>query len=454
LVLGRIRITSLIVLVSIFVFVLASFFLSDQTARTYETSNYITFLGLLITLAFTLKKDALKFVFSPSFIAVAYLNINFFLGSYLFKNDLVFKKLLPDYELWEFYDTRIIFFNCANFAILISYFFKAKFGLKTPTLIRFNKISKPSLLFISAILLLLIAPFQFPFATIPKSILAIVLFILIRNKYKVRKRILYYFLILLLLALVSTHSKRDAIFLILPILLLEMDNLKLKVSFKAFIRTAVVVFFVVYAVVAMSILRGYGGYKADNFPEASTYVFDYISSGFFVPAIANNLEISYTYLHSNNIIEYLNRGKMDYTKGETFIKPFFIFVPSSIIEKPKNSIGYYTETYDKEFRDEGGSYPVSLQSEFYLNFGMFSLILIFPFFLFCNSIYKYIIALVKSNRILDYFYLLYGYLMFLTLVRGSGLDIFTVYILILILLSFVYKVFIKTLLFKVNEEKS
>ena len=195
----------------------------------------------------------------------------------------------------------------------------------------------------------------------------------------------------------------------------------------------------------MSILRGYGGYKANNFFEASTYVFEYTSSQFFLPAIANNLELSYTYLHSNNVIEYVKRGKMDYTLGETFVKPFFIFIPSSIIEKPKNSIGYYTETYDKEFREEGGSYPVGIQSEFYLNFGMLSLFFVIPFFVFFNTLYRWTLKLIERKEIINYIYLLYGYQIFLTLVRGSGLDIFTVYIIILLFCFYLYKISIKLL---------
>lgn len=443
----RINNNSIVVLIALFLLVIISFFLSNEFAYNYEEYNYVIFQFLLFILVFTLKEKTSSFFLSPSFIAVSYVNINFLLGSYIFKNELVFTKLLTDYELWKFHPARIFFFNSINFLIIITYFVKIKANIKkSPFFISIKNTSRSKLLVITLIFLLIISPFQFPFSTIPKSILAIVLFVLIHGKYGIKRRILYYVLILLLFTLFSSHSKREAIFLILPILLLELNNVRIRMSFKTFLKISFSSLVIIYFVISMSILRGYGGYKAKNFFHASTYVYEYVTSRWFLPAIANNLEISYTYLHSNNVIEYLKRGKMDYTFGETFVKPFFIFIPSSIIEKPKNSIGYYTETYDKEFRKKGGSYPVGIQSEFYLNFGMYSLFFVIPFFVFFNTLYRWMLKLIERNEIINYVYLLYGYQMFLTLVRGSGLDIFAVYIIFLLFFFYLYKMSVKLLL--------
>ncbi|WP_027138118.1 hypothetical protein [Gaetbulibacter saemankumensis] len=443
----KINSNSIVVLIALFLLVIISLCSSEKFAFDYEGYNYAVFQFLLFVLVFTLKDESSRFFLSPSFIAVSYININFFLGSYMFKHGLVFNKFLPDYELWKFHQTRILFFNSINFLIVISYFVRIKTNIKkSPLFISIKKVNYSKLAFITLIFLIVISPFQLTFFIIPKSIFAIILFVIIYQKYILRKRILYYTLILLLFTLFSTHSKREAIFLIFPILLLELNNVRIRMSLKSVFKISLSGLVIIYIIISMSILRGYGGYKAKNFFHASTYVYEYVTSKWFLPAIANNLELSYTYLHSNNIIEYLKSEKMDYTLGETFIKPFFIFIPSSIIEKPKNSIGYYTETYDKEFRNEGGSYPVSVQSEFYLNFGFYSLFFIVPFFVFFNTLYRWMLNLIEGKEIINYIYLLYGYQMFLTLVRGSGLDIFTVYIIILLFSFYLYKMSVKILL--------
>lgn len=436
------------VLIALFLGVVSSFFFSNEFAFQYEGYNYLIFQILLFILVFTLKGEGIKFLLSPSFIAVSYVNINFWLGSYVFKSKNVFTRMLPIFEKWEHYDDRVFFFNAINFLIILSFFLTINLKLKRqrlPVFLNLNTVKWDTLFKITGILFLVIVPIHFSFSIIAKSLLAIILFILVSQKYRLRKRILFYAAIIFIFVLFSTDSKREAFFLLLPILLIEYDKIKIRASFKLFFRVFLGAFLIIYAVVAMSILRGYGGFKADNFFDASEFVFDYMTSNYFVPAIANNLEISTTYLHSNNAIEYLKNGKMDYTLGETFIKPLFIFFPRSIITKPKSSIGYYTATHDPKFREKGGSFPISIQSEFYLNFGIFSLLLIVPFFLIFNGIYKSVLKMIKSNNILNFAYALYIYEIFLSLVRGSGLDIFLVYTIFVLFFFFVYKICVKGL---------
>ncbi len=436
----------LVILTLIFIGVVVSFFFTNDFAFEFEGYNYLIFQVLLFVLVFVLKDQGVKFLLSPSFIAVSYVNINFWLGSYVFKTGNVFTRLLPTFDAWENYDHRIFFFNAINFLIILSYFLTINLRLKRrklPILLDIKRINPKKLFLATVVIFLLISPFKFPFSIVFKSLLAIIMFTLISQRFSLRKRIFFYVLIIFIFVLFSSHSKREAIFLLLPIFLLESYKIRIKLSIKLFLKVFVASFLLLYAIIAMSILRGYGGYKVDNFYDASGHVFDYMTSHFFMPAIVNNLEISSTYLHSNNSVEYLEEGKMDYLYGETFIKPLFIFFPRSIITKPKSSIGYYTETHDPEFRAKGGSFPISIQSEFYLNFGIYSLLLIVPFFMIFNMMYKTILIMIKNREIINFAYALYIYQIFLSLVRGSGLDIFLVYTIFLLFFFFLYKTSIK-----------
>lgn len=430
-------------------------FLSNELAYKYEFYNYLILEILVFSIPFLLNRRKIDFFLSPSFIAVSYVNINFFIGSYLFANDLVFRKITGDYRLWEFHTQRMLFFNLINFVIILAFFVKFKINTKGFLITDLKKIHKSIFLFITLLCFVLLVIFNpklsflgpsDDYSIILKTLFGIMLLVYINKNFKLFSRLFYYFIILSVFVLFSVENKREAIFLILPIVILEKKNIKLTISLKRIIilLTAAIVFF--YAIIAMSILRGYG-YKEDNFFKALTLVDDYVQADYFAPAIANNLELAQTYLHSNNVIEYLHQDKMDYLYGETFVKPLFIFIPRSRFEnKPNSAIDHYTRAYNKSFREKGGSYPVSFQSEFFLNFAWLSLLIAFVSFVFLNGFYYLTLDIIASDDIINYVYLLYGYEIYLSLVRGSGLDLFTVSMIIFLFFFILFKVFMKVLL--------
>ncbi len=427
-------------------FTFIPFFLDNKTAFDYEFYNYCILQIILFALAISLKEKGFRFILSPSVIAISYINLNFMFGSYLFSNDLVFTKLLPDYKNWNFFSLRIGYFNLINLIILLCYFIKIDFKSKKYLIADLKKINYKIIFFVTILFFIISLFFEYEFSIVAKSLLAICIFIIVYERINFKKRIFIYLFVILLFSLFSTESKREAIFLLLPIILLETSRLKFKFSFKKTFYSFIGFSFVIYLILVMSILRGYGGFKSTNFLDASKNVVNYIKMEAFIPSIANNLEISSTYLHSNNVIEYINKDKMSLLYGETMIKPFFIFIPRSAYkDKPKSAIDHYTSTFDSAFREKGGSYPVSVQSEFYLNFGWFAIILIIPFMLLYNVVYKNIFKLIKNRNILNYAYLLYTYELYLVLVRGSGLDIFLVYFFILITLFLFYKIILRTI---------
>jgi hypothetical protein len=446
------NIAIILMIVGFFSFI--PFFLTNEIAFKYEFYNYLILEIFIILIPFLLNKRKIDFFLSPSFIAVSYVNINFLLGSFFYANKMVFTKLLKDYDLWEFHSQRILFFNLINYVIILAFFINFQFKTKNFLLVDIKKIDKKLFLFITLVFFIfsiVVNPsFSFfggsgHFSIMFKTLFGIFLLVYVSRTRKLLYRLFLYFLILITFVLFSIQDKRDAFFLILPIVLLEYRRITISLSIKKVLIIIVSFIMILYSLIAMSILRGYG-YKTNSFVEALTLVDDYVQSDWFFPAIANNLEISQTYLHSNNVVEYIYRDKLHYLKGETFIKPLFVVVPRTIYKhKPRSAIDHYTTVFDYSFRKRGGSYVISIQSEFFLNFGWLSLILVFLFFTMFNGLYYLSLDLINNDNIINYIHLLYAYELFLALVRGSGLDIFTVSMLIFLFFLIGYKLFIKVL---------
>ncbi|WP_282079815.1 hypothetical protein [Aquimarina algiphila] len=419
------------------------FFLGHDIAVAFSTYNYIICELFIIGIIFSLKGFSRNiFVFSPSFIAVTYINLNFIIGSFVFQKELVFDFLLEPYEEWSNYNLVMGYFNLANYAIIISFFLTSKtsYSFKHKLLCDLRKFSSGFLVLIGISIIVFFIFFDVnlsfiggegSFSDIFRTLGAIILIVEIFRSYNLRKRLLFYFILLLCFSITSWEDKRDAIFLLLPILILESTRFRIKVDLKKVLLIGTSTIAVLYLILVMSITRGYGSFKANNFSEASGYVLDYIASKDFIPGFMNNLEISYTYLHSNNAVERIIKEPDLLAYGETIVKPFFILVPRSIYKnKPKSIIHKYTYAYSKEYREKGGSWTISFQSEMFWNFSFFGIIVGGFFFYVFNIFYRQIIKLINNNNIINYIPLLYFYEMLLVLFRGSGIDMFLIFMII------------------------
>ena len=72
------------------------------------------------------------------------------------------------------------------------------------------------------------------------------------------------------------RSKREAIFLILPILVLELTHYKnLVINLRTVTVGLLLSVVVMLLIIAMSITRGYGNFEVDSVIEASGYIFQY-----------------------------------------------------------------------------------------------------------------------------------------------------------------------------------
>ena len=158
-------------------------------------------------------------------------------------------------------------------------------------------------------------------SNIPKTIaiLTIIYYLAIN---KIKKRYLIYFLILVLYASLNITSKREAIFLIFPIGLLEsfinFNNFKIK-HFFGFLMVSLLC---LSLILIMSIARGYGSYDLVeiNMIQAIPFLFNYVKSDFFLESLFNNIETNYTFFHSFQALEYIQNDINLLTFGSTILR--------------------------------------------------------------------------------------------------------------------------------------
>lgn len=430
------------------------FFLTHEQAIQYSAFNYFLLQMIAFSMVFSVRKENRNtFLLSPSFIAVSYVNINFFIGSIVFPKGLVFDFVLLPYREWRNVNLSMLYFNLANFFIINTFFLSRTIkSLNIKPLFDISKAGKLKTVLIGLVCIFTFSTVQLDlsllggqgsFSIIPKSLGAILIFLTFYRNYSLKVRIACYAFMIFLFALSAFEDKRDAIFLLLPIVLLESRRYLFKIGLKRIVLLTLVSTFLGYLIIVMSILRGYGEYKAKGFLDATNYVNDYIRSDIFIPAFMNNLEISFTYFHSNNAIEHILNDPSKLSYGMTIIKPFFIPFPRRIFpKKPDSIIELYTSSFSEMMRRSGVSWVICIQSEMFWNFHFAGIFGCAFLFFFLNCIYRNLIQLIDLDKIINHIPLLYLYQQMLVLFRGSGLDQYFIDI----ILSFLIFAFIKLII--------
>lgn len=258
-----------------------------------------------------------------------------------------------------------------------------------------------------------------------KSLLALSA-IIFASRFGMATRYILFVIVLAIMVALNPHDKRLAIFLALPFIYLEFRNKSLDFSLKGFLLVSICLLLLVYAIVVMSIARGYGGFVSnDSLLSAIFFVPEYLESDFFLAAFFQNIEVSYFYFHYVNAIELVYGGFVNLAFGETLAKFLFIPFPRSMIEwKPESIITLYTLAHDPSFREVGGSWPANFAADYFWNFHFFGLFL-FPLFAYLNlKLFRYLCSDRVERRPFTTVLALYAFMNILTYARGSGLDLF------------------------------
>ena len=175
-----------------------------------------------------------------------------------------------------------------------------------------------------------------------------------RGKYHWRLRAFIYVAMIFLLGSMSVSDKREAIFVIFPIILVESYYGRWVINLKIVLSALPILSALLIMILAMSISRGYGSFGSVDFLDSFLYVLPYIKSDNFISGVMNNLEFNYVFFHSINAVESVlnDSGLLEF--GSTLIKFFFIPIPRSIFpEKPDSIIHLYTNHFDPILRELG-----------------------------------------------------------------------------------------------------
>lgn len=398
------------------------------------------------------QEDRWLFILSPSFVTVSYMAINNCLGAYFFSMGMVIpKENYQSYLEWTKLGWVAAFFLCANLVVLLPYLLTKKASTSNPrkvqcaTNVPFAEkvlvigVCGGVLLFFSAVELdFSVLGAMGSFSLVPKT-LAALLIVLVLVKSRQRGRFAVYLLILLYFASFSSEDKRDAIFLIAPVLLIEClstHRLQLRLQHLTLAAGFSVVCFVL--ILMMSIYRGYGEYHPKSFLDTRHYLIEYVENPGFYKYLGNNMEFNYLFFHSHQAIEYVYNSSDILLSGSTFLKPLFFTLPRDWFpNKPKSIVTHYTSHYDLQYSEAGGSWVCTIYADFFWNFHVLGLLVLLPVFYLINRCYLVLAYSIRQQGV-NYYHLLplFAYQHFLTLVRGSGFDLYFAYLVVAVAFAF------------------
>lgn len=429
-------------LVNIFLYI-SIFLISDNIARSYI--KYIYLILIFNHLLVISKKNYVFLLFTPTSLILLYTGLSFAIGSYAFNEGLVLKESqIIAYNNWDYFKWSNVYVLTA----LILLFYVDHFFSNVYIHTKYNLISRTVnfkawyiILFLCIVLYLIFSFIELDLSifgsdgdlsNIPKTTatLTIIYYLAIN---KIKKRYVLYLLILIIFASLNITSKREAIFLIFPIGLLESFINLNKFRIQHVFVSLMIILFCLSLILIMSIARGYGGYDLDyfNILQAIPFLFDYLTSELFLESFFNNIETNYTFFHSFQALEYIQNDINLLSYGSTIIKVLFILIPRSIFPmKPDSILELYTSEYSPSFRLIGGSYPINIISEYFWNFHFIGIIVVLLMAILVNYFFLKLIKHIGTSNFEKRIWMLYAYMHLITYVRGSGLDQYIVYVLI------------------------
>lgn len=188
-----------------------------------------------------------------------------------------------------------------------------------------------------------------------------------------KARWLVYSIVVIVLAIVFAQSKRNAIFLLYPILMLEaMRSSDRRLTLEVARRLAVLGAGTLVLILLATAWRTRELLLIDSVLALPVAAFTYAQDDRFLGFFLLNIEATYTYFHASNAIEYSIAGLIPEQWGSTYLKAVLIGLPRSIVAwKPFSAVHYYTSAFDPLFRDIGGSWVVSMLGEAFMNFHLF-----------------------------------------------------------------------------------
>lgn len=416
--------------------------LDSDTVKHFAAAIYL-FHYVILLLVILRQQDQTAAILSPGFLTASYVALSFAVGAYAFQEDLVWSRRdYFNYLNWSAMQYSTGYMILSNTAAVLSYLLLSKRKLRSlparKSEVRFR--SRGRMLLVAALAAPVMVGGLFLrnwagnegiyqlLTTVPATVAAIIACYAIAQNHG-RLRWLLYALMVLAFAAAFYHDKRVVVTVLMMVAFFEViTRSRIEWRFKWAMRGVAMAAAGFLLIVSMSILRGYGGYRVDGVIDAMSYLGKYIDSDDFLNMFFNNIEVSYTFFHSHHGVELIIDGDAPLSYGATIAKAALVPIPGSIVEKPASIIDRYTSAYDPLFRARGGSWVVNVYTEMFWNFHFLGVIAVFLIMLVANAGYLRFVKAVRSGQGLHHIGLMVCYAFFPIYVRGSGLDLYVVYV--------------------------
>lgn len=379
----------------------------------------------------------------PSYIFIIYIGVSQILGGFLAPRGFGWEKGF--YYALSVVDNMsvIVFFNLVvNFILTV---LTASFITKKNYDINFCKDSSNR----SVFLLVSIAFIFFAITFMQKDwLFPLQLALVIILLYEFRSftkfvRFFGSFIVIITMLMMNFESKREIIMVFLAMLFFGFYFNKLKLNLRSVFLIPVMFFsFVVFVLIA-SIMRGYGDLDDRTFIKSISYLPSYLSSENFLDSLVDNFELNYSYSVPVIAMEYTLQGKIDFQYGMSILKVLFLVFPRSFFDmKPESMMLFFTKVYDYDFYSRGGSLPIILSSELFMNFYVFAVPVFCVLMWYMNKVYRKIFT---TKSLFIFFMSIFIVITFFMFMRGSGFDLFVFNIILaffcyLVVTKFLYRV--------------
>ncbi|MDB2521404.1 hypothetical protein N9X16_00035 [Planktomarina temperata] len=385
----------------------------------------------------------LIFFFQPSLLLITVVSLLISIGALGFYNGWALPRWMEEAESWQSLEVHLwIFYLVFLFIILLTNRKSLQPNLQLP---KFSFLPLIIFYLTSTIAAAGVAYINFPFASQVAAAGFIGYCLQVANVENLKVRIFAYGTLFIPIALLLHDDKRDAIFLLLPLLLIELlQKPQIKIHIIILIKLLFLVMGLLILIILATVLRAAEYYEIINlidiFKAAKVYIFSDLFVGYFL----QNIEATYTYFHTINAIEMWIVEKHEQLIGGSYLKGILIVFPREIFEfKPQKASYWYTLFYDEEYRMAGGSWAVSMFGEAYLNFqifGVFVLVSILKFFDYL--FYKYTLHSGHKDYLVN-IPKLYLPVTFLDFSRGAGLDSVAIYVCVVAFTSLLIKLSVR-----------
>lgn len=404
---------------------------------TRQNGSFILLIYSIIGFFIFYKPKQIAYLVTPISLVFFYTSISLMVGAWAFENGYVIvANNYRDYKNFQQMDKVLclILLCLTTFAAVELANQKNYQSIIAYAPIKSNKLyivgALPLLLFFFIPLNLDEFGGQGDLAIMPKTIVALVVIVLSQNLNLPFNRWLIYVSLIFIFSIFSIQDKRESIFLIFPIVYLEIIRKKRILTWRLGLIITLIIAFLTILILAMSVARGYGEIAGiEDLFEALPTISSYFQSDDFLTGFFANIEVSYFFFHAVNSVDFVLGHPEVVALGSTIIKPLFLFFPRSVFPwKPDSIIEKYTTSYDADLRSLGGSWPISVFSEFIWNFHLFGIIFTF---IFAKILVWYQIQILKScneNNFHLIVFLMFVYINIVVLSRGSGFDQFFLFL--------------------------